>query len=371
MGVPRRTLRSQVAGTVAAVAVLALAGCGDEESRYVESPVGAAWGVGAAGADRDGTLVLTGQDRALTVPPGEASGVVTGESFEAPAEPASGDPRGVSVDESRTAWVLVGDALVPVRAGDGEPHAAAGTLGKVGGREAGAVLPGAVPDTARATTAVAVVDDSAVVVGSYADVGSSDARGNVLVHRVGGSGQPALLAGRPWTGTADRPEPATGIEPGASAPATGVDLDDVVALQPLTGDRLLLVTSAPTEASSGRLSFFLLAGANLTRLTVDDAYAGVGTPGVSTSVTAQGLVIANVSTGSGDKPEPAALSIDPGTGSGSVMERSAANAEGYGTLLVADSDGDDLLAITPPGVDPDDEDNDVNVRITSRPVSGD
>jgi hypothetical protein len=372
MGVPRRTLRPSVAWAAAAVAVLALAGCGDDDARYVESPVGAAWGVGAAGADRDGTLVLTGQNRALTVPPGEASEVVTGETFEAPAELASGDdPRGVSVDGSRTAWVLVGDALVPVRARDGEPHATAGTLGKVGGREAGAVLPGAVPDTARATTAVAVVDDSAVVVGTYADVGGSGARGNVLVHRVGGSGQPTLLAGRSWTGTADRPEPATGIEPGESAPATDVDLDDVVALQPLTDDRLLVVTSVPTETSSGRLSFFLLAGANLTRLAVDEVYARVGTPGVTTSLTSGDRVIANVSAGSGTKPEPAAVSIDPAAGKGSVVERGAASPEGYGTLHVADADGDEVLAVTPPGVDPEDEDNAVNVRITSTPPPGD
>ena len=104
---------------------------------------------------------------------------------------------------------------------------------------------------------------------------------------------------------------------------------------------------------------------------MDEAYAGVGNPGVSTSVTAQGLVIANVSTGSGSKPEPAALSIDPAAGAGSVFERGPANAEGYGTLLVADADGDELLAITPPGTDPEDDDNDANVRITSRPVPGD
>ena len=82
MGVPWRTLRPSVAWTVAALAVLALGSCGDDDARYVESPLGASWGVGAAGTDRDGTLVLTGQNRALTVPPGEVSGVVTGESFE-------------------------------------------------------------------------------------------------------------------------------------------------------------------------------------------------------------------------------------------------------------------------------------------------
>jgi len=205
MGVPRKTLRSSAAWVLAALTVLALGGCGDGDGTYVESPAGAGWGVGAAGADRDGTLVLTGQNRALTVVPGEDSGVVAGEPFDVPAGLASdGDPRGVSVDGSRTAWVLLGDALVPVRARDGEPHAAAATLEKVGEREAGALLPGAVPDQARATTAVAVVDDATVVVGSYADVGSADARGNVLVHRIG-AGQPTIVAGRAWTGSADRP----------------------------------------------------------------------------------------------------------------------------------------------------------------------
>ena len=372
MGEPRRTLRSSAAWALAAVAVLALGACGDDEGTYVESPAGASWGVGAAGADRDGTLVLTGQNRALTVVPGEDSGVVTGEPFDVPAGLASdADPRGVSVDGSRTAWILVGDALVPVRVRDGEPHATAATLQKVGEREAGTLLPGAVPDQARATTAVAVVDDAAVVVGSYADVGSSGARGNVLVHRIDGSGRPTLVAGRAWTGSADRPRPATGIEPDLSAPATDVDLDDVVALQPLTDDRLLVVTSVPTETSSGRLAFFLLAGADLTRLTVDETYIRIGSPAVSTSVTAEGLVIANVSAGGGAKPEPAALSIDPAAGKGSVIHRGAANAEGYGPLLVADADGDELLVVTPPATDPEDDDNDANVRVSSTPPPGD
>jgi hypothetical protein len=376
MGVPGKTLRSSVTWALVALTTLAAAACGDDgapggdDAWYVQSPVDASWGVGAAGVDRDGTLVLTGQDRGLTVPPGDRSGVVTGKTFEAPAELSSDDPRGVSVDGSRTAWVLVGDTLLPVRATDGELHAASATLEKVGARDAGAVLPGAVPDQARATTAVAVVDDTAAVVGSYADVGSADARGNVLVHRVG-AGEPVLLAGRAWTGSSDRPKPATTIEPGESAPATDVDLDDVVALQPLADDRLLIITSIPTETSSGRLSFFVLDGADLTRVEVAETYAGIGKPGVTTSLTAQGRVIANVSTGTGAKPEPATLSIDPKAGTGSVVEHGTATASGYGTLHVADADGGGLLAVTPPGGDPEDDDNDVNVRITSAPLPGD
>jgi hypothetical protein len=372
MGVPAKARRRAGMFACAALVGLALAACGgDGEVRYVTSPVGTGWGVGAAGVDRDGTVVLTGENRALTIPPGESSDDAAGKSFEAPSELSSdSDPRGVSVDKSRTAWVLVGSTLVPVGAKDGELHPTWESLVAIGERNPGTVVPGAESRLARATTAVAVVDDKSVVVASRPDLGSTTARANVTVHTLDAGGQGKLLAGRAWTGSEDRPRPASELPPGENVRATAVDLDDVVALQPLADGHLMIVTSVPTETSHGRLAFFHCDGTNVRRLETPEAHVGVGNPGVSSSLTADGRVVVNLSTGNGSKPEPAVLSIDPATDASAVIERSTATLDGYGTLLVADADGHGLVAVTPPGGDPDDDDNDVNVRITSTPTPG-
>ena len=380
MGVPAKARHR--AGTLACAALVGLAltacsgdggggGRGDGDARYVTSPVGTGWGVGAAGVDRDGTVVLTGQNRALTIPPGDSSDTEAGEAFEAPSELSSDDdPRGVSVDKSRTAWVLVGSALVPVRAKDGELYPTWRSLVAIGERNPGTVIPGAEPRLARTTTAVAVLDDTTVVVASRPDLGSTRARANVTVHTLDAEGHGKLLAGRAWTGSPDRPRPAAELPPGENVRATDVDLDEVVALQPLADGHLMIVTAVPTETSHGRLTFFHCDGTNLRRMETPEAFVGVGSPAVSSSLTAGGRVVVNVSTSSGDQPAPAALSLDPKNDASSVIERSAATLGGYGTLLVADADGDELLAVTPPGLDPDDDDNDVNVRITSTPAPG-
>jgi hypothetical protein len=370
-------------GTLACAALvgLALAACGggsdgsdgdvDGDARYVRSPIGTGWGVGAAGVDADGTIVLTGENRALTIPPGESSDVAAGKSFEGRSELSSDDdPRGVSVDKSRAAWVLAGSALVPVRAKDGELHPTWESLVAIGERNPGTVVPGAEPRLARTTTAVAVVDERTVVVASRPDLGSTTARVNVAVHTLDAGGQGKLLAGRAWTRSKDRARPASEIPPGENVRATDLDLDEVVALQPLADGHLLIVTSVPTETSHGRLTFFHCDGTNLRRLRTPETCVGVGNPGVSSSLIADGRVVINPSTGKGSKPGPAVLSVDPKTDANAVIERSAATLDGYGTLLVADADGHGLVAVTPPGLDPDDDDNDVNVRITSTPTPG-
>ena len=373
-------------GALACVALvgLALAACGGDSdggtgtgtgtgtgARYVTSPIGTGWGVGAAGVDADGAIVLTGENRALTIPPGESSDVAAGKSFEAPSELSSdGDPRGVSVDKSRAAWVLAGSTLVPVRAKDGELHPTWESLVAIGERNPGTVVPGAQPRLARTTTAVAVVDERTVVVASRPDLGSTTARVNVTVHMLDAGGHVKLLAGRAWTGSPDRSRPASELPPGQNVRATDVDLDEVVALQPLADGHLLIVTSVPTGTSHGRLAFFHCDLTNVRRLRTPETYVGVGNPGVSSSLTADGRVVVNLSTGKGSKPEPAVLSLDPKTDTSAVIERSPATLDGYGTLMVADADGRGLVAVTPPGLDPDDDDNDANVRITSTPTPG-
>jgi hypothetical protein len=370
MGERKTARRTSVVLAWASAAALALTGCGDD-AQYVGSPAGPVWRIGAAGTDRDGTVAVTGDDRAVTVPSDD--GDATGETFGAPAKVGTDrDPKDVSVDASRTAWVLVGRSLVPVRARDAAVHARAAALQTLNTRDSADVLPGVVPDGIRWTDAVAVVDDETVVVGNRSSVlGSSEARVNSVVHRIGPDGRGTLLAGRAWTGSPDRPRPATEIAPGATAPATDVDLDDIAALQPLDGDRLLIVTSVPTEDTAARLSFFVLDGDTLRRLDVPDAYTRPTGRPVTTSLTGDGKVVVNLALGAGDRPKPAAVSLDPGSGGSSVIERFTPTTEGAAPLMTADADGDALIVVTPPGGDPDDDENGGSARLTTAPVPGD
>jgi hypothetical protein len=278
------------------------------------------------------------------------------------------DARGVSVDPGRRAWILTGDALVPVSATGGEVHPTRDALVAITDPDPGPVLPGAEPRLARTTTAVAVGDDRRVLVASRAPLGDAEARVNVSVHRLTAGGPAELLAGRAWTGTAERPRPATEIPEGGTAMATDVDLDEVAALQPLDGGRLLIVTSMPTTDSPGVLSFFVLDGTQLRHLDVGTFSELRTTPPVTTSLLATGHVVLNVSAGSGARPEPAALELDAGTGTTRVLGRSEAGLDGVGRLLTADADGGGLVVVTSPGDDPEDDDNAGHVRIGTTPV---
>jgi hypothetical protein len=359
----------------ALVAVTALAACGGDDARYVESPGGSAWRLGSAGVDRDGTVVISGEKQALTVAPGDG-GDVPSREFTVPAElqaPSGVHPRGVSVDRDRTAWVLVGDGFLPVRARDGSPHRTWQALQRTSLKADETVSPGSTPDTTRITTAAAVLDDEAVVVAGYSDAGTAQARANVLVHRIDADGRGTLLAGRAWTGSPDRPRPATDTDPGGTAPATDVDLDDVQALQPLTGDRLLVVTAAEAGPAGGELSFFVLEGTALRRLRVDGPlHTGNSLPAVTTSLTADGRVVVNAATASDAGRQPVALSLDPSSGATTVVDRGPRTPGGIGPVLVADADGKGLVVVSPPGAHPDGGDDHAgSVSITSTPAPGD
>jgi hypothetical protein len=371
MGVVAKAARAVALLSCAALVTAGLAACGDDDARYVAPPA-PSWSVWAAGVDSSGAVVLTGNDLALTVPPGDRTGVVDAAEFEPPAGlDDQRAPRGVAVDPARHAWILVGDALVPVGARDRAVHPTSESLTAIGARDPGRMLPGAEPRLARTTTAVAVESGQDVVVASRAPLGDTQARVNVTVHRLTADGPGELLAGRGWTGTADRPRPATDIPAGATASATDVDLDEVAALQPLDGNRLLIVTLKPTTESPGVLSFFVLDGTSLRRLDVGTFSALRMAPPVTTSLLSSGRVVLNLSTGSAAAAAPAVLHLDPGAGTAEVIDRSAATPDGSGRLMVANADGGELVVVTSPGGDPEDDDNAARVRITSTPAPSD
>jgi hypothetical protein len=368
MGVVAKAARAVTLLSCAALVTVGLAACGDDDARYVVPPF-TSWHAWAAGVDTSGTVVLSGDNRALTVAHGDETGVVDASAFEPPvALGDDGEPRGVSVDPARHAWILVGDALVPVGARDRAVHPTSESLTAIGARDPGRMLPGAEPRLARTTTAVAVESGQDVVVASQAPLGDTKARVNVTVHRLTADGPGELLAGRAWTGTADRPAPATDIPAGETATATDVDLDEVAALQPLDGNRLLIVTLKPTTESPGVLSFFVLDGTSLRHLGVGTFSALRLAPPVTTSLLSSGRVVLNLSTGSAAAQAPAVLHLDPGAGTAEVIDRSAATPDGPVRLMVANADGGELVVVTSPGGDPEDDDNAVNIRITSTPA---
>jgi hypothetical protein len=370
MGVVAKAARTLTLLSGAALVMAGLAACGDDDARYVAPPA-PSWKVWAAGVDSSGSVVLTGDNRALTVADGDETGVVDAAEFEPPAgSDSETGSRGVSVDPARRAWVLVGDALVPVGARDRAVHPTAESLTAIGEQDPGRVLPGAEPRLARTTTAVAVESAQDVVVASQAPLGDTQARVNVTVHRLTPDGPGELLAGRGWTGAAGRPRPATDIPAGETASATDVDLDEVAALQPLDGN-LLIVTLKPTTESPGVLSFFVLDGTSLRHLDVGTFSALRVAPPVTTSLLSSGRVVLNLSTGSAAAPAPAVLHLDPGAGTAEVIDRSTAAADGAGRLMVASADGGELVVVTSPGGDPEDDDNAAYVRITSTPAPSD
>ena len=156
---------------LAGVAItLILGACGDD-ARYAGPPDdgrGVDWYVAGAAVDPDGNVVVTGRSGVNLIPDGDG-GERPIQRFTLPSGVADGatDLHGLSSDVDGNPWVLVGRERVPVRVSDGSGgtvHAAAPGLEVV--RDAAADVPGVAGTAARDVTAVGVVDEGTLLVGS-------------------------------------------------------------------------------------------------------------------------------------------------------------------------------------------------------------
>jgi hypothetical protein len=364
MGVVIRTPSRVLAG----LALVALLGaCGDGDARYAGAPddgLGVDWYVAAAAVDQDGTVVVAGRSGVNLIPAGDA-GERPIKRFALPSGVAGGatDLHGLSSDVAGNAWVLVGPQLVPVRISGGTVHAA--TPGLTAVHDAAAAVPGVTGTDPRDVSAVGVIDDGTLLVGSRGRDG-----GPVLLHRLVAGGAATVVAGRgaPAEGqkrfAADEP-------PNRAVPAVAVDLDPVVAAVALrNGDTLLATTFRDTglpEDYPNRLTLFVLHGDTIRRLPVDELFVGPTLPAAIVSVPRDGTAVVEARLRTGDaEPRPAVLSLDLASGRTTVVSRDLLRSGDEGIQVMVAGRGDDrLTVVTPRGGDAEDDDNVDAVRITT------